>query len=160
MPAIQPCGHFGVTGSTSCCIRLRPCRRLVKAPGELGLALQIKRTEGVSSTDIVGRMLMCTRSNPSLKAVSVHIQSQSPDPAFCKRPTQLLLYQKHIRSRQRNEGASMYSMQSVEWDVEQGVCIPSHTNPNVGTIGWQGRMQPSIYEDSGDHVLPNRSERS
>ena len=27
------------------------------------LAAQIKRTEGVSSTDLVGRMLMCTRDN-------------------------------------------------------------------------------------------------
>jgi hypothetical protein len=27
-------------------------------------AAQIKRTEGVSTTDIVGRMLTCTRVNP------------------------------------------------------------------------------------------------
>ena len=32
--------------------------------------LQIKRTEGVSSTDIVGRMLMCTRSDATFSAVS------------------------------------------------------------------------------------------
>lgn len=30
---------------------------------------QIKRTEGVSSTDIVGRMLMCTRANPTFQMV-------------------------------------------------------------------------------------------
>ena len=29
----------------------------------------IKRTEGVSSTDIVGRMLMCTRVNPRISEV-------------------------------------------------------------------------------------------
>jgi hypothetical protein len=28
--------------------------------------LQIKRTEGVSTTDIVGRMLTCTRANPHM----------------------------------------------------------------------------------------------
>lgn len=28
--------------------------------------LQIKRTEGVSTTDIVGRMLTCTRVNPHM----------------------------------------------------------------------------------------------
>ena len=31
----------------------------------------IKRTEGVSSTDIVGRMLMCTHVNPRLREVRV-----------------------------------------------------------------------------------------
>lgn len=30
---------------------------------------QIKRTEGVSSTDIVGRMLMCTRDNSRFREV-------------------------------------------------------------------------------------------
>lgn len=28
--------------------------------------LQIKRTEGISTTDIVGRMLTCTRANPHM----------------------------------------------------------------------------------------------
>jgi hypothetical protein len=37
----------------SCCVVL--CR-----------AVQIKRTEGVSTTDIVGRMLTCTRVNPHM----------------------------------------------------------------------------------------------
>lgn len=35
---------------------------------KIGRFRLIKRTEGVSSTDIVGRMLMCTRVNPRLKA--------------------------------------------------------------------------------------------
>ncbi len=36
---------------------------------KIGRFRLIKRTEGVSSTDIVGRMLMCTRVNPRLRAV-------------------------------------------------------------------------------------------
>ena len=35
---------------------------------KIGRFKLIKRTEGVSSTDIVGRMLMCTRNNPRLGA--------------------------------------------------------------------------------------------
>ena len=37
--------------------------------GSPWLSLQIKRTEGVSSTDIVGRMLTCTRVNALFKEV-------------------------------------------------------------------------------------------
>lgn len=40
----------------------------------------IKRTEGVSSTDIVGRMLMCTRVNPRLRAVTLAPTSPRPSP--------------------------------------------------------------------------------
>lgn len=36
---------------------------------QLGRFKQIKRTEGVSSTDIVGRMLMCTRDNARFRQV-------------------------------------------------------------------------------------------
>ena len=36
---------------------------------KIGRFRLIKRTEGVSSTDIVGRMLMCTRVNPKLRQV-------------------------------------------------------------------------------------------
>lgn len=32
---------------------------------------QVKRTEGVSTTDIVGRMLTCTRSNPFILGAEV-----------------------------------------------------------------------------------------
>ena len=36
---------------------------------ELRRFIMIKRTEGVSSTDIVGRMLMCTRDNARFREV-------------------------------------------------------------------------------------------
>jgi len=36
---------------------------------KMGRFRMIKRTEGVSSTDIVGRMLMCTRVNPRISEV-------------------------------------------------------------------------------------------
>ncbi len=36
---------------------------------KIGRFRLIKRTEGVSSTDIVGRMLMCTRINPRMSQV-------------------------------------------------------------------------------------------
>jgi hypothetical protein len=36
----------------------------------MGRFRMIKRTEGVSSTDIVGRMLMCTRVNPRISEVT------------------------------------------------------------------------------------------
>ena len=39
---------------------------------KIGRFRLIKRTEGVSSTDIVGRMLMCTRVNPKLRQVRRH----------------------------------------------------------------------------------------
>lgn len=40
---------------------------------KIGRFRLIKRTEGVSSTDIVGRMLMCTRINPRMS--QVHMRS-------------------------------------------------------------------------------------
>ena len=51
--------------------------------------MQIKRTEGVSSTDLVGRMLLCTRD--SSKAVQQQVMVPS-SPAE-KRRRQLLLHQ-------------------------------------------------------------------
>lgn len=56
-----------------------PCRLLSAADGtdayayakKIGRFRLIKRTEGVSSTDIVGRMLMCTRVNPKLRQVTI-----------------------------------------------------------------------------------------
>jgi len=39
----------------------------------------IKRTEGVSSTDIVGRMLMCTRANPRFQAEKRELAKQFSD---------------------------------------------------------------------------------
>jgi hypothetical protein len=38
--------------------------------------LQIKRTEGVSTTDIVGRMLTCTRVNPHMNKAQDNVSSR------------------------------------------------------------------------------------
>lgn len=40
---------------------------------KIGRFRLIKRTEGVSSTDIVGRMLMCTRVNPRMSQVRLSV---------------------------------------------------------------------------------------
>ena len=40
----------------------------------------IKRTEGVSSTDIVGRMLMCTRDNARFREVPCAMSQQQASP--------------------------------------------------------------------------------
>jgi hypothetical protein len=42
----------------------------------------IKRTEGVSSTDIVGRMLMCTRDNARFREVSPPAQGLYKNPEY------------------------------------------------------------------------------
>lgn len=44
------------------------CERVWHVQGRFRM---IKRTEGVSSTDIVGRMLMCTRDNARFREASM-----------------------------------------------------------------------------------------
>lgn len=41
----------------------------------VSVLLQIKRTEGVSTTDIVGRMLTCTRVNPHMNKAQDNVSS-------------------------------------------------------------------------------------
>jgi hypothetical protein len=60
----------------ACHLQIHLCRPLADGTDayayakKIGRFRLIKRTEGVSSTDIVGRMLMCTRVNPKLRQVS------------------------------------------------------------------------------------------
>lgn len=62
---------------------------LKRPPGPLACAQMIKRTEGVSTTDIVGRMLMCT-TRPSAQAVSAEGPSRFRSRAKIVQPIEQL----------------------------------------------------------------------
>jgi len=57
-----------------------PTRRRAPAQGRFRM---IKRTEGVSSTDIVGRMLMCTRDNARFREARPRVARSRPLPSAC-----------------------------------------------------------------------------
>jgi len=56
-----PCSLSCVTDVLSAYVQ---CSCIPQAAPFVDMHTQVKRTEGVSTTDIVGRMLTCTRVNP------------------------------------------------------------------------------------------------
>ena len=62
LPSAAHEGLLWHAGALRCCSNVE-CGSGDSVPAAQGRFRMIKRTEGVSSTDIVGRMLMCTRDN-------------------------------------------------------------------------------------------------
>ena len=74
---MPPIAHAvpGPTQASACISLAQSCRNWG--------GVQIKRTEGVSSTDLVGRMLLCTRD--SSKAVQQQVRPGSYPAERCRR---------------------------------------------------------------------------